>query len=165
MTKRQGHKNLCGCAPLEPRHVKVLQQARLPCRPCTKAISTRECLKRIWAHAASTPSRCRHPSCVRDAHRSCARPQMMAIMFGEMIHFGLVLGTIMMGFTVGFFALFSEEETYGGVSGMAGGSQMSWLFFADGPASFTHHGCIVWVPRRYVPRCVDVTFKTSPNSS
>ncbi|CAM9872703.1 unnamed protein product, partial [Hapterophycus canaliculatus] len=40
---------------------------------------------------------------------------MMAIMFGEMLHFGLVLGTIMMGFTVSFFALFADEESYGGV--------------------------------------------------
>ncbi|CAM9508523.1 unnamed protein product [Scytosiphon promiscuus] len=41
--------------------------------------------------------------------------QMMAIMFGEMFHFGLVLGTIMMGFTVSFFAIFGEYESYGGV--------------------------------------------------
>lgn len=44
---------------------------------------------------------------------------MMAIMFGEMLHFGLVLGTIMMGFTVSFFAIFGEYESYGGVSRVA----------------------------------------------
>ena len=40
---------------------------------------------------------------------------MMAILFGEMLQFGLVLGTIMMGFTVSFFALFSTEQSYGEV--------------------------------------------------
>lgn len=40
---------------------------------------------------------------------------MMAILFGEMLQFGLVLGTIMMGFTVSFFALFSEDQSYGEV--------------------------------------------------
>eukprot|EP00903_Cladosiphon_okamuranus_P009455 g9014.t1 len=39
--------------------------------------------------------------------------QMMAILFGEMLQFALVLGTIMMGFTVSFFALFNEEQSYG----------------------------------------------------
>lgn len=38
---------------------------------------------------------------------------MMAILFGEMLQFGLVLGTIMMGFTVSFFALFGEDQSYG----------------------------------------------------
>ncbi|CAM9165014.1 unnamed protein product [Ectocarpus fasciculatus] len=41
--------------------------------------------------------------------------QMMAILFGEMLQFALVLGTIMMGFTVSFFALFHESHSYGDV--------------------------------------------------
>lgn len=41
--------------------------------------------------------------------------QMMAILFGEMLQFGLVLGTIMMGFTVSFFALFGDRQSYGEV--------------------------------------------------
>lgn len=39
----------------------------------------------------------------------------MTILIGEMLQFGLVLGTIMMGFTVSFFALFSEDRSYGEV--------------------------------------------------
>eukprot|EP00752_Nemacystus_decipiens_P006624 g5955.t1 len=39
--------------------------------------------------------------------------QMMIILVGEMMHFGMVLGTIMMGFTVSFYALFREERIYG----------------------------------------------------
>ncbi|CAB1105464.1 unnamed protein product [Ectocarpus sp. CCAP 1310/34] len=38
---------------------------------------------------------------------------MMTILFGEMLQFALVLGTIMMGFTVSFFALFQEDKSYG----------------------------------------------------
>lgn len=42
--------------------------------------------------------------------------QMMTILFGEMLQFALVLGTIMMGFTVSFFALFQDTKSYGDVS-------------------------------------------------
>ncbi|CAM9728979.1 unnamed protein product [Ectocarpus sp. 6 AP-2014] len=41
--------------------------------------------------------------------------QMMTILFGEMLQFALVLGTIMMGFTVSFYALFEEAKSYGDV--------------------------------------------------
>lgn len=36
-------------------------------------------------------------------------------MIGELLHFAVVVAIIMMGFTVGFYAIFSEHETYGEV--------------------------------------------------
>ncbi|CAM9300363.1 unnamed protein product [Ectocarpus sp. 8 AP-2014] len=45
----------------------------------------------------------------------CAHHDMMTILFGEMLQFALVLGTIMMGFTVSFYALFEETKSYGDV--------------------------------------------------
>lgn len=34
-------------------------------------------------------------------------------MVDELVHFGVVLGTIMMGFTLAFYVLFSDDLTYG----------------------------------------------------
>ena len=41
--------------------------------------------------------------------------QAITIMIGELLHFTLVLGVVMMGFTVAFFAIFSKERSYANV--------------------------------------------------
>lgn len=79
------------------------------CQYCRRAKKPRKIVLKETASSRRRPSFC---SCSGIDFPRANESQMMAIMMGEIAQFGLVLGTIMMGFTVSFYALFQGDWTY-----------------------------------------------------